>query len=42
MSRKSDLSENPIDVGKEGEMFCRNATEFGLACESNIKIEDKM
>ena len=42
MSRRSDLSEKPIDVRKEGEISCRNATEFGLECESNVKIEIKI
>jgi hypothetical protein len=35
------LSEKPVDVRKQGEIFCRNATEFGLACELNDKIQDK-
>jgi hypothetical protein len=42
VSRRSDLSENPIDVRKEGEIFRRNGIEFALACESNVKIEDKI
>jgi len=42
VSRRSDLSEKPIDVRHEGEIFCRNAIEFGLACEPNVKMEDKI